>query len=142
MAARSKPRPKPKTSSPTTSRRKPRTRRPALPSRAKRSPLASRPSLPSLTLEPHHVDILALALIAVGIFLGGVAYLHWAGGALGDGAVRGIRYVLGALGYAVPAGLVAPFAAYAGDRFRRDRGLLAEYGKRGARFMFNGSSSK
>jgi DNA segregation ATPase FtsK/SpoIIIE, S-DNA-T family len=107
MAARSKPRPKPKTRSQTTSRRKPKTRRLAPPSRAKRSPLASRPSLPSLALEPHHVDILALALIAVGIFLGGVAYLDWAGGALGDGAVRGIRYVLGALGYAVPAGLVA-----------------------------------
>ncbi len=107
MAARSKPRPKPKTRSQTTSRRKPTTRRSAPPSRAKRSPLASRPSLPSVALEPHHVDILALALIALGIFLGGVAYLHWAGGALGDGAVRGIRYVFGALGYAVPAGLVA-----------------------------------
>jgi S-DNA-T family DNA segregation ATPase FtsK/SpoIIIE len=107
MAARSKPRPKPKTRSQTTSRRKPTTRRSAPPSRAKRSPLASRPSLPSLALEPHHVDVLALALIAVGIFLGGVAYLGWAGGELGDGGVRGIRYVFGALGYAVPAGLVA-----------------------------------
>jgi S-DNA-T family DNA segregation ATPase FtsK/SpoIIIE len=107
MAARSKPRPKPKTRSQSTARRKPTRRRSAPPSRAKRSPLASRPSLPSLALEPHHVDILALALIALGIFLGGVAYLHWAGGALGDGAVRGIRYVFGALGYAVPAGLVA-----------------------------------
>jgi DNA segregation ATPase FtsK/SpoIIIE, S-DNA-T family len=107
MAARSKPRPKPKTRSQTSSRRKPKTPRSPPRSRAKRSPLASRPSLPSLALEPHHVDILALALIAVGIFLGGVAYLDWAGGALGDGAVRSIRYVLGALGYAVPAGLVA-----------------------------------
>ncbi len=107
MAARSKTRPKPKTRSSSAARRKPTTRRSAPPSRARRSPLASRPSLPSLALEPHHVDILALALIAVGIFLGGVAYLHWAGGALGDGAVRGIRYGFGALGYAVPAGLVA-----------------------------------
>jgi MFS family permease len=30
-----------------------------------------------------------------------------------------------ALAQLVPAGLVAPFAAYAGDRFRRDRVLLA-----------------
>ena len=75
--------------------------------RAKRSLLASRPSLPRPGLEPHHVDILALALIAVGIFLGGVAYLHWSGGALGDGAVTGVRFVFGALGYAVPAALVA-----------------------------------
>ena len=107
MAARSKTRPKPKPRSQPAARRKPTASRAAPRSRARRSPLASRPSLPSVVLESHHVDILALALIAVGIFLGGVAYLHWAGGALGDGAVRGIRYVFGALGYAVPAGLVA-----------------------------------
>jgi DNA segregation ATPase FtsK/SpoIIIE, S-DNA-T family len=78
------------------------------PKRAKRSLLASRPSLalPRLELEPHHVDIIGLALIAVGIFLAAVAYLHWAGGTLGNGAVRGTRFVFGALGYAVPAGLV------------------------------------
>src|SRR5271154_2687713 len=58
-------------------------------SRARRSLLASRPSLrgggPGLfspRLESHQVDILALALIAIGIFLGGVAYAHWNGGAL------------------------------------------------------------
>jgi S-DNA-T family DNA segregation ATPase FtsK/SpoIIIE len=59
-----------------------------------------------VALEPHHVDILALALIAIGIFLGGVSYVHWAGGALGDGAVRATRFVFGALGYAVPVALV------------------------------------
>jgi S-DNA-T family DNA segregation ATPase FtsK/SpoIIIE len=81
-------------------------------SRARRSLLASRPSLrasaPGLfspRLESHQVDILALALIAIGIFLGGVAYAHWNGGALGDGAVDAIRYLFGALGYAVPAAL-------------------------------------
>jgi len=78
------------------------------PKRAKRSLLASRPfELPRPALEPHHVDIIALALIAIGIFLGGVAYLHWSGGALGDGAVKGTRFLFGALGYAVPAALVA-----------------------------------
>jgi S-DNA-T family DNA segregation ATPase FtsK/SpoIIIE len=107
MAARSKTRPKPKPRSQPAAKRKPTASRAAPRSRARRSPLASRPSLPSLVLESHHVDILALALIAAGIFLGGVAYLDWAGGALGDGGVRGIRYVFGALGYAVPAGLVA-----------------------------------
>ena len=68
--------------------------------------LASRPALPTVALEPHHVDIVALALIAIGIFLGGVSYLHWAGGALGDGADRATRFVFGALGYAVPVALV------------------------------------
>jgi DNA segregation ATPase FtsK/SpoIIIE, S-DNA-T family len=84
-----------------------RKRRKPPPKRAKRSLLASRPALPRLTLEPHHVDIAGLALIALGIFLAGVAYLHWSGGTLGDGAVSGVRFVLGALGYVVPAALVA-----------------------------------
>ncbi len=81
-------------------------RRKPPPRRAKRSLLASRPQLPRPDLQPHHIDIIGLALIALGIFLGGVAYLHWSGGALGSGAVRGVRFVLGAIGYAVPVALV------------------------------------
>jgi len=79
------------------------------PKRATRSLLSARPSLhlPRLDLEPHHVDILGLGLIAIGILLGGVAYAHWDGGTLGNGAVTGLRFVLGALGYVVPAALVA-----------------------------------
>ena len=69
-------------------------------------------------LEAHHVDIFALALIAMGIFLGGVAYAHWAGGALGDGAVRATRFVFGALGYAVPAALAAAGALVLAREFR------------------------
>ena len=65
--------------------------------RAKRSLLASRPALPvpRLELEPHHVDIIGLALIAIGVFLAGVAYLDWSGGALGNGFVHGARFVFG-----------------------------------------------
>ncbi|MDQ6746806.1 MAG: DNA translocase FtsK, partial [Candidatus Dormibacteraeota bacterium] len=87
--------------------RKASSKRKTPPKRAQRSLLATRPGLPSFAPEAHHIDILALALIAVGLFLGGVAYAHWAGGTLGDGAVRATRLVFGALGYAVPAGLVA-----------------------------------
>ena len=78
------------------------------PKRATRSLLAARPSLrlPDVRLEPHHVDILGLALIAAGVLLGGVAYGGWDGGTLGNGAVTGLRFVLGALGYVVPAALV------------------------------------
>jgi S-DNA-T family DNA segregation ATPase FtsK/SpoIIIE len=78
------------------------------PKRATRSLLAARPSwrMPRPEFEPHHVDILALGLIAVGILLGGVAYAGWDGGALGNGAVTAMRFVLGALGYVVPAALV------------------------------------
>jgi DNA segregation ATPase FtsK/SpoIIIE, S-DNA-T family len=86
-------------------------RKPAPKPRARRSLLASRPArwtgrgMLAPRLESHQVDILALALIAIGIFLGGVAYAHWNGGALGNGAVTAVRYLLGALGYAVPAAL-------------------------------------
>ncbi len=82
-------------------------KKPAPRKRAKRSLLASRPSLSPPALAPHQIDILGLALIAVGIFLAGVAYLHWAGGTLGDGAVRATKFALGELGYTIPAGLVA-----------------------------------
>jgi DNA segregation ATPase FtsK/SpoIIIE, S-DNA-T family len=83
-------------------------RKKAPPKRATRSFLSARPSLhlPRVELEPHHVDILALGLIAVGILLGGVAYAHWDGGTLGNGAVTGLRFLLGALGYVVPAAFV------------------------------------
>jgi S-DNA-T family DNA segregation ATPase FtsK/SpoIIIE len=87
-----------------------RSRRGAPPARARRSLLASRGRSRRAgppVLESHHVDILALALIAVGIFVGGVAYVGWSGGAFGNGAVTATRFVFGALGYAVPAALVA-----------------------------------
>jgi S-DNA-T family DNA segregation ATPase FtsK/SpoIIIE len=77
------------------------------PKRAQRSRFASRPTLPQLELEPHHFDVIGLALIAIGAFLAGVAYLGWSGGTLGEGAITGVRYVFGALGYAIPAALIA-----------------------------------
>ena len=73
--------------------------------RARRSLLASRPRLPRLNFEPHQVDVLGLGLIAIGIFLSCVAYLRWAGGTVGEGGVHGLRFVFGALGYAVPAAI-------------------------------------
>jgi DNA segregation ATPase FtsK/SpoIIIE, S-DNA-T family len=88
----------------TSTRRKPTRKAPR--KRARRSLLASRPTLHLPALEAHHVDILGLALVAIGVFLAGVAYLDWAGGTLGNGAVSAVRFVFGALGYAVPAALV------------------------------------
>jgi S-DNA-T family DNA segregation ATPase FtsK/SpoIIIE len=81
------------------------TRKRSPPPRARRSALAGLPRL-RVALAPHHVDIAALALIALGIFLAGVAYLHWAGGALGGGLVDAMRFLLGALGYAIPVALI------------------------------------
>ncbi len=78
------------------------------PKRATRSLLAARPSLRLALpeLEAHHVDILGLGLIALGVLLGGVAYAGWDGGTLGNGAVTAMRFVLGALGYVVPGAMV------------------------------------
>jgi S-DNA-T family DNA segregation ATPase FtsK/SpoIIIE len=92
------------TSSKMATRQKRKTKAP--PRRAKRSLLASRSPVPWVAMEPHHVDIAGLALIALGLFLAGVAYLHWAGGTIGNGAIHGLQFLLGALGYAVPAALV------------------------------------
>ena len=80
--------------------------------RAKRSLLArvglrSRPWAGAKQLEPHHLDIIALALIACGILLAGVAYFGWAGGPLGRGAVVAMKSVFGVLGYTVPVALIA-----------------------------------
>ena len=82
----------------------------APPRRAKRSTLGAWTSLrpPSVTLEPHHVDVIALALIAVGIFLAGVGYLGWSGGTLGHGIIQAFRFLIGAIGYNDRNGSIAP----------------------------------
>ena len=84
-----------------------RARTSAPPTRAWRTLVASRPALRGgLALEPHHIDVMALAIIAAGVFMCGVAYLHWGGGALGSGALTAVRFVFGAVGYAVPLALL------------------------------------
>ncbi len=88
-------------------RQKPTARKPPPPTRARRTQVASRPSLRSLlSLEPHHIDLLALALIALSLFLGGITYLHWGGGTLGHGIVSGLRLLMGVFAYLVPVGLL------------------------------------
>ncbi len=53
-------------------------------------------------LERRHLELIGLALIAVGVFFGFVLYLGSAGGPLGEGAARGLRDVVGLLAYTVP----------------------------------------
>jgi len=57
-------------------------------------------------MEPHQIDVIALAVIAVGIFLGGIGYLGWAGGSVGHGSIGALKFLVGALAYAVPVVLV------------------------------------
>jgi S-DNA-T family DNA segregation ATPase FtsK/SpoIIIE len=62
--------------------------------------------LPRLALAPHHIDVIALALVALGIFLVCVAYAGVDGGALGSALIDAMRFLLGVIGYAVPAALL------------------------------------
>ncbi len=69
--------------------------------------MASRPGLRGVRdLEPHQIDVIALALIAIGIFLAGVAYGFWAGGSLGRGVMSGLELLIGKLAYLTPIALL------------------------------------
>ncbi len=57
-------------------------------------------------LEPHQIDVIGLALVAIGIFLSGVAYGFWAGGSLGHGLMSGLELLIGKLAYLTPIALV------------------------------------
>ena len=65
-----------------------------------------RPRLPDLSLEPHQLDLLALAAIAGGVFLAFVLYAGVAGGELGDAVTSAGRWLVGLLVYAAPVALV------------------------------------
>src|SRR5436190_627125 len=73
--------------------------------RARRSAPQWRASLP--TLEQRHFDVIGLALVAAAIFFAFVVYLGWDGGQAGDGAVQGLRILIGAVHYLVPVALMA-----------------------------------
>ncbi len=76
------------------------------PRRAQRSLRGGLPQIRPLDLAPYQVDVIALALVAVGVFLAAVAYAKVSGGPIGRGAIDAARFLFGALGYAVPAALV------------------------------------
>ncbi len=75
------------------------------PVRAHRSTATWAPRLP--VLERHQLDLVGLAMVALGVFLAFPLYLGWDGGALGAGVVDGMGWLVGELRYAVPVALVA-----------------------------------
>jgi S-DNA-T family DNA segregation ATPase FtsK/SpoIIIE len=92
------------------SRRRPKPKpAPASKPRAKTRARRSRPSwkegLPKL--EQRHYDVIGLGLVATAIFFAFVVYLGWDGGQAGDAAVDGLRVLIGAVHYLVPAALMA-----------------------------------
>jgi S-DNA-T family DNA segregation ATPase FtsK/SpoIIIE len=74
--------------------------------------------VPRLELAPHHIDVIALAVVALGIFLVCVAYAGVDGGALGSALVVALRFLFGVIGYAVPAALLVAGALVLAREFR------------------------
>src|SRR5882724_11269848 len=67
--------------------------------RAARQP-AWKQGLP--VLEQHHMDLIGLALVGLGVFLAFPLYLGWDGGHAGAWIVKACRYLLGEVAYAMP----------------------------------------
>ena len=85
--------------------------------RSKAKPVAARREL-----EQRHLDLIGLALLAAGLYLGFVLYAGWDGGSAGSGLEVALTWGVGAVAYAMPmllAGLglalvVRPLVRYPG----------------------------
>ncbi len=87
--------------------RKPASRRPA--AKTKPRARAQRSSLDAMRvplLEQRHLDLIGLGLVALGVFLAFPIYLGWDGGAAGQAVTRATAYLVGQVGYGVPAAIV------------------------------------
>ncbi|MGI9019702.1 MAG: DNA translocase FtsK [Solirubrobacterales bacterium] len=99
-------------------RKKPASRRPAQRSTRRASPSRSDARRPQRDLraeareafgrlEQRHLDIIGIALVALGLYLGLVLYGSWDGGRVGGWTETGLTYVAGKVAYAVPIALAA-----------------------------------
>src|SRR3954471_2342522 len=57
-------------------------------------------------LEQRQLDLIGLGLVALGLFFAFLVYFGWDGGRAGSQAVEGLRWLLGAGHYLVPAALL------------------------------------
>ena len=57
-------------------------------------------------LGQRELDLIGLGLVAVGLFLGSVMYMGWAGGQVGGALTDAVRYLVGVVAYGVPVALV------------------------------------
>ncbi len=80
-------------------------RRPARAKTAKRRPAAKKSRRPQL--DDRQIDLLGLGLVAAAVFFAFLIWLGWDGGRAGGWAVEGLRWLLGAVHYAVPVALMA-----------------------------------
>jgi S-DNA-T family DNA segregation ATPase FtsK/SpoIIIE len=86
-------------------------RKPSKKARAHRSSMPWPPRLP--VLEQRHLDLIGLALVAVGVFLAFPLYLGWDGGSAGQAIVDGLTWAVGRVAWATPVALVASGALLA-----------------------------
>jgi DNA segregation ATPase FtsK/SpoIIIE, S-DNA-T family len=82
-------------------RRKRRTLRPRLPARVKKKGRKGKPR------SEQHLELIGLALLALGVFLASILYLGWSGGMVGGGIADIFTGAVGAAAYAAPAAFVA-----------------------------------
>jgi S-DNA-T family DNA segregation ATPase FtsK/SpoIIIE len=80
-------------------------RRPARANTAKRRPAAKKSRRPRL--DDRQLDLLGLGLVAAAVFFAFLIWLGWDGGRAGGWAVDGLRWLVGAVHYAVPVALMA-----------------------------------
>jgi S-DNA-T family DNA segregation ATPase FtsK/SpoIIIE len=82
-------------------RRKKRTLRPRMPARVKKKRRERGPR------THQHAELIGLALLALGLFLGTILYLGWSGGMVGGWIAGGFKDAIGAAAYAVPLACLA-----------------------------------
>src|SRR4051794_16368297 len=76
-------------------------------SKAKK-PKGRKPMRPRLAhgLEPRHLDLIGLLLIAAGVYLAFVLFFGWEGGKVGYGIETGLEYLFGAVGARIATVLI------------------------------------
>src|ERR1700710_390360 len=82
------------------------TRKPARKPPARRA-RRSAPRFPLPPFEQRQLDLVGLALVGLALFFAFLVYFGWDGGRAGSQAVEGLRWLLGAVHYAVPVALAA-----------------------------------
>jgi S-DNA-T family DNA segregation ATPase FtsK/SpoIIIE len=76
------------------------TRKPAKKPARRSAPEFKLPALP--TLEPHHIDLIGLGLVALAAFFAPVFYLGWDGGKVGEALANAFVFLLGGVAYLMP----------------------------------------
>jgi DNA segregation ATPase FtsK/SpoIIIE, S-DNA-T family len=85
-------------------RKRPRKLRPRTPARIRKK---RAPARKGRVASHHRAELLALALVAFGLFFGAVLYGSWNGGSAGAWLANGLRDLVGAAAYVAPVALVA-----------------------------------